>query len=215
VMLCSGGGGRVDYGALPYFTEFWASDNTDALERVFIQWNYSYFFPSIAVSAHVTSWNKQQSLKFRTDVAMMGRLGYDIRVEEFTPQELQFSQQAVKEYKRLSDVIWHGDLYRLVSPLETSRAVVQYVNEARSQAVVFAYTLQPRFGEEYGRVRLQGLDAGHQYRVQEINLMPGAKSNIPENGQTYSGDFLMKVGVLASTANASALTSHVLELTAP
>ncbi|OUJ71144.1 alpha-galactosidase [Hymenobacter crusticola] len=214
VMLCSGGGGRVDYGALPYFTEFWASDNTDALERVFIQWNYSYFFPSIAVSAHVTSWNKQQSLKFRTDVAMMGRLGYDIRVEEFTPQELQFSQQAVKEYKRLSDVIWHGDLYRLVSPLETSRAVVQYVNEARSQAVVFAYTLRPRFGEEYGRVRLQGLDPSRQYRVQEINLMPGAKSNIPENSQTYSGDFLMKVGVLASTASASALTSHVLEITA-
>ncbi|HEX8504885.1 MAG TPA: alpha-galactosidase, partial [Hymenobacter sp.] len=213
MMLCSGGGGRVDYGALPYFTEFWVSDNTDAYERVLIQWSYSNFFPAISLSAHVTSWNKQQSLKFRTDVAMMGRLGYDIRVEEMKPQELQFSQQAVKEYKRLSDVIWHGDLYRLVSPYENSRAVVQYVNEAKSQAVVFAYTMHPRYGEEYGRVRLQGLDPARQYRVQEINMMPGAKSRIPENGQTYSGDYLMKVGLLTSTGNATALTSHILEVT--
>jgi alpha-galactosidase len=83
VMLCSGGGGRVDYGALRYFTEFWASDDTDPLERVYIQWGYSYFFPSFAVCNHVTSWGKQ-SLKFRTDVAMMGKMGYDIQVNGLT-----------------------------------------------------------------------------------------------------------------------------------
>ena len=55
-MLCSGGGGRVDYGALKYFTEFWPSDNTDPLERIFIQWEYSYFYPAIASSNHVTAW---------------------------------------------------------------------------------------------------------------------------------------------------------------
>ena len=214
MMLCSGGGGRVDYGALPYFTEFWASDNTDAFERVFIQWGYSYFFPSLAISAHVTSWNKQQGLKFRTDVAMMGRLGYDIKVEEFTPQEMQFSQQAVKEYKRLSDVIWHGDLYRLISPYEQNRAVLQYVNLQRTKAVAFAYNLHPRYNEQFGRVRLQGLDPARRYRVQEINLMPGATTNIPESGQTYSGDYLMQVGVLASSTQPAALTSHMLEISA-
>jgi alpha-galactosidase len=214
MMLCSGGGGRVDYGALPYFTEYWPSDNTDAYERVLIQWGYSYFFPSVAMSAHVTSWNKQQSLKFRTDVAMMGRLGYDIRVEEFTGDELKFSQQAIKEYKRLSDVIWHGDLYRLASPYEGNRAVVQYVNPARTQAVVFAYNLHLRTGEEFTRVRLQGLDPARQYRVRELNLMPGTTSNLPENNQTYSGDYLLKVGVLASGPNPTALTSRVLEVTA-
>jgi alpha-galactosidase len=211
MMLCSGGGGRVDYGALPYFTEFWASDNTDAFERVMIQWGYSYFFPSIAVSAHVTNWNKQQSLKFRTDVAWMGRLGYDIRVDEFTPDELKFSQQAIKDYKRLSDLIWHGDLYRLVSPYAQNRAVVQYVNPARTQALVLAYNLHLRFNEEFTRVRLEGLDPARNYKVQEINLMPGAKSEVPENGQTYSGDYLMKVGALVSGNGPKALTSHVLE----
>ena len=105
MMLCSGGGGRVDYGALRYFTEFWASDDTDPLERVYIQWGYSNFFPAIAVCNHVTSWGKQ-SLKFRTDVAMMGKLGYDLQVNGLTEQELAFSQQAISNYKRLSDVIW-------------------------------------------------------------------------------------------------------------
>lgn len=214
MMLCSGGGGRVDYGALPYFTEFWPSDNTDAYERVFIQWGYSQFFPSIAMSAHVTSWNKQQPLKFRTDVAMMGRLGYDIRVEEMTTDELKFSQQAVREYKRLSDVIWHGDLFRLVSPYEGNRAVSMFVNPTQTQAVVFAYNLHLRFNEEFTRVRLAGLDPARPYRVREINLMPSQKSNLPENNQTYSGDYLMKVGVLASGPNPASLTSRVLELTA-
>ncbi|HWJ25437.1 MAG TPA: alpha-galactosidase, partial [Flavisolibacter sp.] len=105
IMLCSGGGGRTDYGALKYFTEFWPSDNTDALERVYIQWGYSNFFPANTISAHITSMGKQ-SLKFRTDVAMMDKLGFDIRVNNFTAQELQFANEAVKTYKRISDVIW-------------------------------------------------------------------------------------------------------------
>ena len=55
MMLCSGGGARCDYGALKYFTEFWASDNTDPIRRIFIQWGFSYFFPSKSIGAHVTS----------------------------------------------------------------------------------------------------------------------------------------------------------------
>lgn len=98
--LCSGGGGRTDYGALKYFTEFWPSDNTDAVECVFIQWGYSYFFPSLTLSDHITAWGKQ-SLKYRTDVAMMGRMGYDIDVNKMTDNELRFSQEAVKCIKNL------------------------------------------------------------------------------------------------------------------
>jgi alpha-galactosidase len=79
MMLCSGGGGRVDYGALKYFTEYWPSDNTEPVERIFIQWEYSYFYPALASSNHVTNWGKQP-IKFRTDVAMMGKLGFDIVV---------------------------------------------------------------------------------------------------------------------------------------
>ncbi len=77
MMLCSGGGGRADYELLKYFTEFWPSDDTEPVERIFMQWNYSYFFPSIATDNHVTDWGKQP-IKFRVDVASMGKLGFDI-----------------------------------------------------------------------------------------------------------------------------------------
>jgi alpha-galactosidase len=169
IMLCSGGGGRVDYGALRYFTEFWASDNTEPLERVYIQWGYSYFFPAVSVCNHITSWGKQ-SLKFKTDVAMMGKMGYDIPVNELTEKELKFSQDAIVNYKRLSDVIWHGDLYRLASPYEGNRAVLMYVNSSRNKAVLFSYTLNSRYGESFNKVRLQGLDPAKTYKIQEINI---------------------------------------------
>ncbi|UOQ64977.1 alpha-galactosidase [Hymenobacter volaticus] len=214
MMLCSGGGGRTDYGGLRYFTEFWASDNTDAFERIFIQWSYSNFFPSLTVSNHVTNWNRQQSIKFRTDVAMMGKLGYDIEVDKLQPEELTFSQQAIKEYKRLSPVIWQGDLFRLRSPYESNQAALMYVDPAQQQAVLFAYNLHTRYNEVVLPLKLQGLDPARRYRVTEINLMPGSKSPLAANSQTYSGDYLMKAGILVSPGNAPALTSHVLELRA-
>jgi alpha-galactosidase len=211
IMLCSGGGGRVDYGALRYFTEFWASDDTDPLERVYIQWGYSYFFPAFAVCNHITSWGKQ-SLKFRTDVAMMGKMGYDIQVNEFTEKELKFSQEAIANYKRLSDVIWHGDLYRLISPYEENRAVLMYVNSSKNKAVLFAYTLNSRFGETFNRVRLEGLDPDKTYKIQEINVAGEANRFGPsENGKTYTGDYLMKIGLNAGTG--AALSSAVYEIT--
>jgi len=211
IMLCSGGGGRVDYGALRYFTEFWASDNTDGLERIYIQWGYSYFFPAVSVCNHITSWGKQ-SLKFRTDVAMMGKMGYDIRINEMTENELKFSQDAIVNYKRLSDIIWHGDLYRLVSPYEENRAVLMYVNRTKTKAVLFGYTLNARYGETFNRVRLQGLVPGRTYKIQEINTSTEGRRGMgmSESGRSYTGDYLMKVGL--SVGSASPLTSTVYEI---
>jgi alpha-galactosidase len=210
IMLCSGGGGRVDYGALKYFTEFWASDNTDPLERVYIQWGYSYFFPSVAVCNHITSWGKE-SLKFKTDVAMMGKMGYDIPVNELSEKELKFSQDAIVNYKRLSDVIWHGDLYRLVSPYDENRAVLMYVTNEKNKAVLFAYTLNSRFGETFNRVRLQGLDPAKTYKINEINIpTEGQRFGPSENGKSFTGDYLMKIGLNLSTG--SALSSLVYEI---
>jgi alpha-galactosidase len=144
MMLCSGGGGRVDYEALKYFTEFWPSDDTDPLERVFIQWQYSYFYPAIATCNHITDWSKLP-IKYRTDVAMMGKMGYDIVVSKLDEKELQFSQQALVNYKSISDLVWHGDLYRLVDPFEKPFASVQFVNENKSRAVVFSYLTSFRY----------------------------------------------------------------------
>jgi alpha-galactosidase len=211
IMLCSGGGGRVDYGALRYFTEFWASDNTDPLERIYIQWGYSYFFPAFSVCNHITSWGKQ-SLKFRTDVAMMGKMGYDLKVNELSEKELKFSQEAIANYKRLSELIWHGDLYRLISPYEENRAVLMYVNSTRNKAVLFAYTLNSRFGESFNHVRLQGLDPAKTYKIMEINTSAETRRFGPsESGKSYTGDYLMKVGLNANSS--MPLTSSVFEIT--
>lgn len=214
IMLCSGGGGRTDYGGLKYFTEFWPSDNTDGLERIFIQWGYSYFFPANTIAAHITSMGKGQSLKFRTDVAMSGKLGYDIRVNEFTPQELQFSQEAVKNYKRLSDIIWFGDLYRIISPYEENRSVVMYVNENKSKAILFNYILNVRRKDIFTRVQLQGLDPQKKYRIKEINLFPGTNATNPDNDKVFTGDYLMTIGFNLTPGRVTSLSSNVFEITA-
>ena len=211
MMLCAGGGGRVDYGFLNYFTEFWASDNTDPFDRVFIQWGYSNFYPALATCNHVTSMGNQ-SIKFKTDVAMMGKLGFDIHVGGLKPNELQFCQQAVANYKRLSPVIWQGDLYRLISPYEESRAVLMYVNQDKSKSVVFSYTLHPLTDPNYSLVRLEGLDPLKKYIVKEINLMPEAKNTFEASGNVFSGDFLMKAGLKVSSSKQE--SSIVLEVTA-
>jgi alpha-galactosidase len=212
IMLCSGGGGRTDYGALKYFTEFWPSDNTNPIDRIYIQWGYSYFFPANTISAHVTNMGKQ-SLKFRTDVAMMDKMGYDIRVHNFTPQELQFSEDAVKTYKRISDVIWFGDLYRLESPYESNRAVVMYVKDNKSKAILFNYHLNTTRKDIFNRVLLQGLDAQKNYRIKEINLFPGTKSTQPDNDKVFTGNYLMTVGLNLSAGKVNPQTSNIYEIT--
>ena len=193
MMLCSGGGGRVDYAALKYFTEFWPSDNTDPLERIFMQWEYSYFYPAISSSNHVTDWGKQP-IKFRTDVAMMGKLGFDIVVSKLPENDLKFCQQAIQNYNRFKDIIWHGDQYRLSNPRENSVASVAYVNGSKTSGVIFSYLVNNRYGENSKLpIRLKGLDARKKYRLKESNLYPGSKSSIDAN-RHYSGDFLMNVG---------------------
>ena len=211
MMLCSGGGGRADYEALKYFTEFWPSDNTDPLERIFIQWGFSHFFPSKSMAAHVTSWGNQP-LKFKVDVAAMCKLGFDIRVDKMNENEVTFCRQAVENFHRLSPVTLDGDLFRLVSPYEGEHAAIMYATPDREKAVVFAFDMHPRYGEFLQPVRLQGLDANKRYKVEEINLMQGVRSSLKDNGKVYSGDYLMKIGLnLFSTGH---LKSHVLEITA-
>lgn len=193
MMLCSGGGGRVDYAALQYFTEFWPSDNTDPLERIFMQWEYSYFYPAIATSNHVTDWGKQP-IKFRTDVAMMGKLGFDIVVSKLSADELKYCRDAIKNYDALKGIIWQGNQYRLSNPTESSVAAMLYLDENKSSGVIFNYLVNYRYAvNSSSPILLKGLDPAKKYRIQEINLYPGAKSSI-KGETTYTGDFLMKAG---------------------
>lgn len=212
MMLCAGGSGRSDYKALKYFTEFWPSDNTDPIERLFIQWGFSQVFPSKTLCAHVTTWNKDASIKFRTDVAMMCKLGFDIKMSDLNPNEQVYCRQAVTEYNRLKPVILEGDLYRLVSPYGSNHTSSMYVNKDKNQAIVFAFDVYPRYGEHILPVRLQGLEANKMYQVKEINLMPGASSSVNGNGQTFSGEYLMNVGLDLFTGYK--LNSRIIEIIA-
>jgi alpha-galactosidase len=193
MMLCSGGGGRVDYAALKYFSEFWPSDNTDPMERIFIQWEYSYFYPAITSSNHVTDWGKQP-IKFRTDVAMMGKLGFDIVIGQLKDDDLKYCQDAIKTYNAIKPIIWQGDQYRLANPREGSVASILYLNNEKTTGVMFTYLVNNRYDEGTKfPIRLKGLDPNIMYRVRELNVYPGTNSSIDAT-KVYSGDFLMKVG---------------------
>lgn len=207
MMLCSGGGGRTDYKGLEYFTEMWPSDNTDPIERLFIQWGYSQVFPAKVQCAHVTTWNKKAPVKFRTNVAMMGKLGFDLNLHELTSEELAFCKGAIKDYNRLKPVILDGDQYRLVSPYSGNHASTMFVGKDGRQAVVFAFDVHPRYNEKLDNVKLQGLDATRNYSVREINLADGSQS---QDVKTYSGKYLMTVGLPLFTRND--LSSRVYEL---
>ncbi|MEO6290825.1 MAG: alpha-galactosidase [Ginsengibacter sp.] len=211
MMLCSGGGGRAEYGALQYFNEFWPSDNTDAVERIFIQWGYSYFFPAATMCDHVTSAGAE-SLKYKIDVAMQGKLGFDIKVNDLSEEELKFCRMAVDDYKRLQSLINYGSLYRLISPYNNSTASLMYVDSSKEKAIVFAYNLYAKRGDTYRNIMMEGLDASRKYMLKEINIENGKEGAFRESGKFFSGEYLMKEGL--NWYLDGSLASSVLELTA-
>lgn len=217
MQACGAGGGRVDYGVMPYFEEFWTSDNTDALQRVFMQWGTSYFFPSCAMACHVSASPNHQTrrvipLKYRFDVAMMGRLGIEMKPSDFTDKEREFAKKAVSEYKRLRPVIQQGDLYRLESPYEHGGIVasLMYVTPDKSKAVFFAYKVRHMVGHNAQRIYMAGLDPNKNYRLTEINKTDDGMKYL--SNQVVSGRVLMESGIEVSLNRD--YTSRVFELTA-
>jgi len=201
MMLCSGGGGRIDYGTLRYFDEFWISDNTDALDRIFIQWGTTYFFPAMALASHVSVVPNHITkriipLKFRFDVAMSAKLGMDLQPKDMTAEDRQFAKNAIQEYYGIRDIVQQGDLYRLLSPYESRRTAMMYVTENKQKAVVFSYLLKKTINGEKTSLVLQGLDPHKNYTLHEINKDPKQYSWFsPLEGKTFSGDYLMKYGL--------------------
>lgn len=214
---CASGGGRVNYGLLPYFDEFWTSDNTDALQRVYIQWGTSQFFPANAMAAHVSASPNHQTgrrlpLKFRFDVAESGRLGVEMKPSDFNADETRFAQQAIADYKRLRPIIQLGDLYRLRSPYEQDgmAAASMYVSDNKQQAVLFAYKLKHYVGHNIAPIRLQGLDANKRYRIHEVNKADDSLKSL--DGKVISGKVLMEAGL--NLALDKEYASRMIELTA-
>ena len=214
---CSSGGGRVNYGLLPYFEEFWTSDNNDPYQRVFIQWGTSYFFPSNAMAQHIAHspyWNTGRTtpIKYRTDVAMSGRLGIELQPRKMTDEEREQSRRAINDYKQLRELIQLGNLYRLISPYDNEGiASLMYTNDAKSKAVLFAYRVQYLYNMKTPRIHLAGLDATKNYRLRELNVKVGSEPS-PLNNKVFSGKLLMEQGLYLALLKD--YNSCVFELTA-
>ena len=213
---CSSGGGRVNYGLLPYFEEFWTSDNNDPFQRVFIQWGTSYFFPSNAMAQHIAHspyWNtgRTSPIKYRTDVAMSGRLGIELQPANMTPEEREQTKRAVSDYKKIRDVVQLGNLYRLVSPYDENLSSFLYTNDAKDRVVLFAHRVKYLYNMVIPRVHLAGLDASKNYRIREINVKVNDKPCYLD-GKVVSGKLLMEAGLNIPLEKDYA--SRVFELTA-
>ncbi|MDD5676142.1 MAG: alpha-galactosidase [Chitinivibrionales bacterium] len=215
MMLCSAGGGRLEYGSLQYFHEYWPSDNTDALQRLFIQWGCSYFFPAISICTFVSGvphiyTGRSMPLKFRFDAAMAGKLGMDLPLSGLSVEELEFTKRAIAEYKRLRDVIMFGDLFRLVSPYEKNFCSMLYGSQDQSRAIFFCFLLHRHLGETYPPIKLKGIGPDKKYLVREVNRMPDSKSAFGEE-KLISGEELVNQGINLNFKNE--YDSIVLELT--
>lgn len=201
IQLCSSGGGRVNWGFMPYFDEFWVSDNTDAQQRLFIQWGTSHFFPTMAMAQHVSASPNHQTgrvipLKFRFDVAMTGRLGMEMKPSDLNGEEREYARKAVAFYKEIRPIVQLGDLYRLLSPYDNKGFCSEmFVNEDKSEAVFFCYKFENYIGMETPRWHFAGLDPKATYRLNEFEC---AESSHNFEGKTFSGKFLMETGIDAT-----------------
>ena len=199
IQLCASGGGRVNWGLLPWFDEFWTSDNTDALQRIYMQWGTSAFFPAIAMGSHISATPNHTTfrtvpIKFRSDVAMSGRLGMEIQPANMSEEDKALCRQAIEDYKKIRPVVQFGDLYRLLSPYDNKGAAsLMYVNPEKDDAVFFWWKTDPSYGQKMPRVRMAGLNPDKLYTVTELNRIDNKP--LPFEGKQFTGKFLMESGL--------------------
>lgn len=217
MQACASGGGRINYGVLPYFDEFWTSDNTDALQRIYMQWGVSHFYPAIAMASHVSSSKNHQTgriipIKFRFDVAMTGRLGMEIQPKDMSEEDKQFAKTAIAAYKQIRPIIQFGNQYRLVSPFDNKGiASLLYVDDKKDEAVFFAYKISYLRNMENHRIQIIGLDENKMYQI--TDLTPDGKP-CSLNGKILSGRLLCKEGIRLNRFLQREYASLALKLTA-
>lgn len=219
IQLCAGGGGRVNYGLLPYFDEFWTSDDTDALQRIYMQWGISNFYPAIAMASHVSADKNHQTgrripLKFRFDVAMSGRLGMEIQPKDMTDMDKVFAGRAIAVYKEIRPTVQFGDLYRLISPYDNKEvASLMYVTPEKDKAVFYAYKISHFINMVLPNVRMNGLNPSKNYRLRDLTPVDKNKPCALDD-KIISGKLLMKEGIALRTLLRSEYSSLALELEA-
>ncbi|HGR1348398.1 TPA: alpha-galactosidase [Streptococcus pneumoniae] len=183
---CSGGGGRNDLGMIRYFPQVWASDNTDAIARLPIQYGSSYLYPTISMGAHVSAVPNHQMgrmtpLETRGHVAMMGNLGYELDLTNLSDEEKATIANQVNLYKELRPVVQLGQQYRLINPDTASNEAAVQFNYGNQTIVTYVRVLSVVETMET-TLKLKDLDEEGLYKLQE-------------NGEVYSGAELMYAGL--------------------
>lgn len=206
---CASGGARFDPGMLYYAPQAWTSDNTDAMERLKIQYGTSYAYPLSAMSAHVSEAPNQQvgrmsALATRSHVAIFGVFGCEMNIGALTVEEKETLREQIALAKQYRELVRTGDFYRLQNPYCGSSCAWMVVSGDQSRALVGYYRLMVRANEPWLRVTLRGLNANLDYRVNA--------------GEVYGGDLLMNAGLTVEpdqmTSNGADFSSILFELTA-
>lgn len=189
---CSGGGGRFDAGMLYYTPQIWCSDDTDAIERLSIQYGTSFGYPVSTMGSHVSHCPNEQTgritpLNTRATVAMSGTFGYELDVNKMSGEEKEIVRAQIREFKKYYDLIQSGDYYRLTNPdTETAWHGWEFAAEDGSEALLCIVALQIHPNGPGRWMRLKGLKKDSLYTV---------------NGQKYPGDVLMNSGLLMPVAS--------------
>ena len=184
---CSGGGGRFDAGMLYYTPQIWCSDNTEAIDRLRIQYGTSFGFPVSAVGSHVSAVPNEQngrvtSIETRGLVAMAGSFGYELDLNRITAEEKATVKEQIQEFHKFWHLIHEGDYYRLTSPFAEEVGAWMFVSEDRGEALVQAVTLNTHGNPLSFYLRLKGLEPQAVYKDEAT-------------GKCYSGAGLMEAGI--------------------
>ncbi len=184
---CSGGGGRFDAGMMYYTPQIWCSDNTDALDRLRIQYGTSFFYPMSTVSAHVSAVPNHQtgritSLRTRGIVAMTGAFGYELSLSRLSAEEKEEIREQIRQYKEFEPLISTGDYYRLSNPFEDACASWMFVSADRKQILLHVVILENHGNMTVNYVRLK-------------ELLPDAVYEEAASGKCYCGSALMQAGI--------------------
>ena len=193
---CASGGGRFDMGMLYYTPQIWCSDDTDAIERLKIQYGTSYFYPLSSMGAHVSvvpnhQANRITPIETRANVAVFGTFGYELDLNTLSEEEFGKVRSQIEFFKRYREIIHTGDFHRLVSPDGNEQAAWMVVSRDRKTAIVGDYRILLTPNSRYMRLHLRGLDENTQYRVS----CTGASSI---DGAAFTGAELMRIGMVSS-----------------
>ncbi|NOW21837.1 alpha-galactosidase [Clostridium butyricum] len=200
---CSGGGGRFDPGMLHYMPQTWTSDDTDAIERLKIQFGTSLVYPSASMACHVSAVPNHQvgritPIETRAIVAMAGNFGYELDVTKLTEEEKEIIKQQIKLYKEIRETVQFGDVFRLLSPFESNEVAWMNVSKDKREIIV-SYVKQYAETNKVNRpLKLTALEEDADYRIVNEDIVLGGDElmNIGLSIPELKGDYLAKQWIL-------------------